>query len=312
MMTEEEIAAVIQTQKIWKPLKSGTFNDVCVSVDTFTINEKKGNWVLKTPKTISGFPDEDYYAPELYLNYSARAIRKWNELNPNHPAYQYGASWVAPYLGNIQATDDQIAIKLIDIYLRTRNIIIDAPGSRNFIYFEGETYCVDVDQALRRGSIVSDNYYTKNATLASHTIYFVECEQEGYLKTVDVIKTLVYLEQYLQPDEIKDEYLNLRMISLLSDFRINDTPLSIATLEILLQIIAQDPNREIENCYINGDLVRKLHDYNAGKKSQLTKDDIIRCLDSRVPERHGYRGTLFKEAPMVPAAQQQDLARLIP
>ena len=211
---------------LWTPIGKGSYNEALISDRELTIYGRKGYWVGKTPHDESEM-----------LSASTRAVRKWNELNPEYPAYLSIFGMIVPYLGKTPATDDQIAVKIVDIYRQTRNIILDAGGRNNFLVHEGKVICVDVDVALRRGSLVSDSFRTERDMIED---YLVGCSRAGKPQTVSVIRTLLYLQKHLAPKDIKDEYINLQFIEKLHILRDAKLALTPQIMSGLLDIIRSD------------------------------------------------------------------------
>lgn len=233
-VTPEEVSAILATTT-WKFIGHGTYNSVYLSETELTIGGHTQKWVKKVPRV----KDEP-------LSNNERAVRKWNSihLNPEDKAYVSSEGvWVAPYFGNIPAQDKAIADEVLAIYLRTRELIIDACGDRNFLFHKGKAKCVDVDYSRRRGSIASDDLMG----------WGEEEEEANYLKrwkfgdvvrsvkspipkpeTTSMIYTLLYIETYLSSEQVKNEYLTEDMIKKIRHLRIEAVPLTPEIMETLL------------------------------------------------------------------------------
>lgn len=131
-----------------KKLGEGVYNLAYLSDD--------GKLVLKIPKKASGCD-----SPE-------RAVRVWNELNPHIKPAAYvtedGKAWVCPFIEGEQASEEDIAKALIDIYNFSGRVVMDAFSFGNFLKTPtGQVVCVDIGMALlldyparsRRNSIAS-------------------------------------------------------------------------------------------------------------------------------------------------------------
>lgn len=167
------------------------------------------------------------------LSEANRAVRKWNEFNPIFPAWvvdgdwscQYLGrivlgGWVAPYLGNVPANDEQIALKVVDIYRNTRNIVADACGLMNFLFYEGNAVCIDVDLAckMKRQSFASDDMFENCFGIGEMGQYWKKC---GVFKpkTVEIIKTLFFLEDCLNVTQIDNAFLTPEIIGIFNEYR---------------------------------------------------------------------------------------------
>ena len=293
MMTQEEVDALIKAEE-WKNLGFGTYNHVDVSVREISIGGLLSKWVHKTeipqptqPSITKKKRDAKLKTVEPTLNNSERAVRKWRDLNPHYPAYKSSFGWIAPYLGEKAATDAQIATKLTDIYLETRNIVADACGHKNFLVVNDEVVCVDVDQALRRGSVASEIVYQNNSELCnSHWEWLDEHDREGKTQTVNVVRALLYLEKHLTKDQIKDEYIQINVIRKLKRFWENREPITVNQMKMLLKVIALDPTNEIESIYITPQLINKLEQLQK-RKLPITKETIVGLIDIHSYARFG-------------------------
>lgn len=263
-MNEDELETLINETK-WLYLGSGGFNLVGYSETDLTLGGYTGKWIYKIQKKESDFSKPD------------RVVAKWNLINPGFPAFKTKKGWIAPYVGNQQATDEQIAKKLIEIYRGSRHIIVDACVQNNFLQFQGETICVDFDMAVRRNSFVSSQFYRKSL---EYNKFFEGFEAKGYTLTVACIKNLLYLESCLRYRQIKDDYLSYRVISLLTDFRLNDFdfPLSVSIMEILTLICRLDPDETIPGELLKGFYLKHFED-DAAIASILTKEQIEKTLE---------------------------------
>jgi ankyrin repeat protein len=269
-MTIEELQTIIDSTQ-WIFLQKGTYNRVSVSTNDFTLGRYTGPWVLKTPLSC-----------DTALSESRRAVRKWNSLNPKYPAYRTKTGWIAPYLGNIPASDEQIANKLIDIYRQTRNIIFDAYVDNNFLLYNGEVICIDVDQSLRRGSIASDDWRSKNSLCFEQ--HLKRKSSDGYHLRIAVIETLLYLEEKLPEDKIKEEYITASMVAKLHNFRHEKQAITVGIMDTLLDIITFDSQSEIKDKYLTPLLINSLRSLRFYKKTTI-KDEISSLINNQLLAR---------------------------
>ena len=225
-LTPDHTLTSILKSTWWSPIGRGAYNEATKSNNELTIYGHRGYWVGKAPLDQS----DD-------MSSSARAVRKWNEINPDIPSYLSIFGMIVPYLGNTPASDDQIAAKVVDIYRRTRNIILDACAKNNFLVYKCKVICIDVDVALRRGSTASDSFGTEGDSIEN---FFVSGSRAGKARTVSVVRTLLYLQKYLAAGDIKDEYINLEFIEKLHVLRLSKIVLTPDIMSRLSEIIRSD------------------------------------------------------------------------
>ena len=235
-MTPEELMAIIDSTK-WNELGAGSYNKAYVSEKPLTISGYTGLWVLKKPLPV-------VHKISLLMNNKTRAVRKWNLLNPLFPAIECEDGWLAPYIGDVEASDQQVANKVIDIYLRTRIILVDACSKCNFLMHLGEVVCIDVDLSLRRGSVASDEFTISVLPIESLEFFKYWLERGKYI-TVSIIKTLLYLEEYLDEADIKDSYISFKVLGKLNVLRDKNVVLSVAMMEKFIEITNLDDKSSI-------------------------------------------------------------------
>lgn len=81
-----------------------------------------------------------------------RAVRLWNDINPTMPARlaKNGKGWIAPFVSGNPASEQEISNALIDIYMRTGRVVVDAFVKSNFIKMgNGTIACIDIGLALQ-------------------------------------------------------------------------------------------------------------------------------------------------------------------
>lgn len=273
-MTKDELQLIIDGTQ-WFTLGEGTYNSAIVSAGNLTIDGYESRWVLKQAKH-----------SQNQLSAPARAVRKWKLLNPDYPAFETNTGWLVPYVGKTPASDEQISSKIIEIYHRTDNLVADAMVKNNFLVYNGDVICVDVDQAFRRGSFASEHY--GNGTQGYRSLTYNNflnrfsnplSTKRAYEKTVNTIKTLIYLETQLLDIDIKSEYITLPIITKLHRFRQAEARISIDTMRMLLEITSiDDPLGEIQDDDIMPKFLQRLHAVYYSKGKPITKNAIIRLL----------------------------------
>lgn len=131
----------------WTFLGEGAFNQTY----------RNGNLIFKVAKENS---TSTQFNPADVMDNYARSVRIWNEINSNlhPPAYIHTTKidgntvtgWVCPFVDGVQASDEEISQKLIDIYNKTGRVIFDADVPENFIKTPaGEIICIDIGLALQ-------------------------------------------------------------------------------------------------------------------------------------------------------------------
>lgn len=224
----------------WLPVGEGSFNKTYISKDVFEyiingINYKQ-RWILKNPKKdrVDDLNEE--------MNDSKRAVRLWNELNSKTPAIELPelGGWLAPYFGDTAAKDIEIAKKQLDLYREHRRIVVDGCGKKNFLSFNGEIIIVDVDQALHSDSPTSERILNeivelgkKNSVCEKYWDDF--SEHHNMPRSVQMIKTLLYLESQLPAIKILDKYIKADVIEKLHDYQIFNKIITTRVLESLLK-----------------------------------------------------------------------------
>jgi hypothetical protein len=148
-----------------------------------------------------------------------RSVRLWNDINShiNPPARLasvegLGDGWICPFIEGTDASDEQIADSLIDIFTRTGRIIIDATVPGNFKATpKGQVVCVDIGYALelekrdnqylsskshhRSKSDTSSDEWSKVKSIYDNDKF----EYSSYPVTVRVLKALLFIKEH-RPD----------------------------------------------------------------------------------------------------------------
>jgi ankyrin repeat protein len=220
-MNSVELRELVDKQ-VWLLLGSGTYNQVQVSEDEFMIDGYCGKWVRKVRVHKVNEP----------LSVPARGARKWNLLNPDYPAFELDDCWIAPYLGDTAPTDEQIAVKLLDIYKRTGEIIVDGCGLDNFRVYKGEVFCIDVDLSLRRNSDATLDYLS-NKQDVHHLNDFLNISSKSLPESGTVIQSLLYLEKNIAEDELNKSALTLRLLAIVNRFRLHKQKISPGLIDFI-------------------------------------------------------------------------------
>jgi hypothetical protein len=245
LMNIQDLQTIIDST-LWDSLGGGTYNRVSVSRTSITIEGYTGKWVLKKATN-----------PNNYCSTSSRSVRKWNSHNPKYPAFETQDGWIAPYLGDTPASDEQISKKLIEIYQKTKNIIADAcikkRGNYNFLDYQGDIICVDVDLSLRRGSFASDNFLD---SAIDKQMKFLHAHSAIMPKTVSVIKTLLYLDPFFSNDDTKHQYITANLMAKFHFFIKKQEPITTEIIDTLLEIESLNLLHEIDNKLITTAFVK--------------------------------------------------------
>lgn len=232
----------------WSGVGAGSFNQVFVSKKAFTlkINEQSYHcrWVRKKP------------LEKNLQSECRRAVRVWNELYSDNPATQNPLNkyeWLAPYFGYHKANDSQAAEAVVKVYKKTGRIVVDACGADNVLVHHNEVKIIDIDVALNPHSPASKDFARReiqyNPVRCGYDDFW-DGQVASMPKTVNVIKTLCYLEQQL--GELGDirVMLDLPMVELLHSYRIGHRVIDIETL-IMLSKNSED-EKKLNNGYAQG------------------------------------------------------------
>ena len=274
----------------WKFIAKGGYNTAYLSDKTYTIEGHTSLWVLKQP--IKNEQSTGFKVSES-LSHPDRAIRKWRLINPNYPAWRVSNGWIAPYIEHTNkktkpACDKQIADKLIEIYQATGNVVVDACGLNNFLVAGDEVVCIDVDLALQYDSDASENAFSCLVSQPHFNAYLDNCAKNfGSQRTVDVIKTLLYLDREACDFQLNKEHVTADMINKLYDFCEKKACLTADTMDVLWQIIQHDPNHEISNSDITPELVMHL---------KMKQEQGIKITKERVTQLIHYETTRSEQA----------------
>ena len=213
------------------PFAEGGYNRVYLTQESVPIFDTDAQWVLK-------FRKKNYDDKALALNDPIRAANKWRSINRDIPSYvvDEDSFWMMPFLGAERADDDLICETVIDIYRRTGNIILDACNPSNFVLFDGRAVCIDVDLAINRESISSEDFFNNVVATETFDDFYTMSAQYGLHKTIEVIKTLVYLENELDEDAFDHTNIDAWIIEKLTVFRNEQVPIVPNMIKVLEQM----------------------------------------------------------------------------
>ena len=228
----------------WRSLGEGGFNKTAVSEEPFELTidgvSYYQHWVIKKPKA---FRTEEL---SQKMNAPARAVRIWNSLHPNTPAIecQEMRGWLAPYKGSVEATDEEVAMQQLEDYRIHRRVFADACGYKNYLNVDGQIECIDVDVSRHRDSPIGQRIDKEVIEFGQkgsvYNPYWREYMHKYKMpKAVQMTKTLLYLEQKLEANDILDEYLVPEVMNELHDFQRLKAPLTARKLEIIYQRATQ-------------------------------------------------------------------------
>lgn len=151
--------------RIWNYLGSGSYNNV------YRLHE--GDLVYKIPRNEHFSETED----------PSRAVRLWNLINSDlvPAAALLDEGWIAPYISGTIPIETDICHSLIDIYNRTKRIVVDPGMSGNFIKQEGsgKTICVDIGYALRMDVLMSKSQDSLDCWLKMRNVFDVNMDNGG-------------------------------------------------------------------------------------------------------------------------------------
>lgn len=213
------------------PFSEGGYNRVYLTQDSVPIFDTDAQWVLK-------FRKKNYDDKALAMNDPIRAANKWRIINRDMPSYvvDEDACWMMPFLGDEPASDDLISQAVIDIYRRTGNIILDACNPSNFVLFDGKAVCIDVDLAIKRDSISSENFFNNVVATDVFDDFYDKSGQYGLHKTIEVVKTLVYLENEVDEDAFDYANIDSWIIEKLTVFRHEQVKITPSMIKVIDQM----------------------------------------------------------------------------
>lgn len=224
-----------------------------------------------------------------YQDTPERCVRIWNLINAKNIEYQPAqlvkvkhpktgemvVAWTCPYINGEQASDPDIQQALIDIYLRTGRIVLDAVARRNFINTGKKTICVDPGMAVRLNpsdpcSLKRDESMMSLDAWAKGKNYddFFEINKDFYPKTISTIKALIFINDYqprmdvrfLIKDSKEAQYWRLRYA---------DGYKGLLPFRFPIQVIPS--KKESKHHILEGNSPKEKNDLESKKSSELDK-----------------------------------------
>ena len=236
----------------WRRLGEGGFNKTAVSEEPFeqTINGVTfyQYWVIKVPKA---FRNEEL---SRKMNAPSRAVRIWNTLHPETPAigFREMRGWLAPYKGQVAATDEETALQQLEDYRIHRRVFADACGYKNYLNVDGVIECIDVDVSRHRDSPIGQRIDKEIIELGNPKSVYNPYWQDytdihDRPLSVQMTKTLLYLEQQLDANDILDCYLIPEVINTLHRYQRQDLNLSANKLQRIFHNVTQHSQQASDN-----------------------------------------------------------------
>lgn len=276
-MKPDELRALVNQTK-WLFLGKGAFNSVGVSKHPFTIGNYTGLWVYKTqPKNQS-------------WSEASLAVSKWSVINPDLPAYRVGNGWVAPYVGDQQANDFQIATELVEIYRRTRLIIVDAFIKKNMLEHKGQVVCVDVDYAISRDP---RSVFREIVDLEDFRACFKDHEKQGYSQSITIIKNLYFLENCLRIQGISNQWLSYKVISSLTGMRQHHQSIGERHLALIKKMHDFDTDGVLDKQFFQPYYIKRLFNFELSNNLQ-TKDQLFQVIGNLLIEKYNPEQLIIK------------------
>lgn len=242
---------------LWKKFKGGSYNQIYISKQIVSIDNHNHYWVRKQPIC---FDDEEYP-----LNTVHRALRKYLELNPGKIAFKDGnRAWFLPFFGVSpqhpveHSSDLETAIAVFDIYQRTGNIVADASIPGNFVFYNDETICVDVDLANRRGSIASDDAFNRVISTNQFDTFFADLRKvKDTLQrpvTSSYIKILFYLDECLAQFSGSHQLIHIDMLPIFFNFCVQQVQITECVFHNLQVLISDERYMKIPELWVQPNL----------------------------------------------------------
>lgn len=144
-----------------------------------------------------------------HLGIKAELLENQVVIDPQSNQPEIKSGWTCPFIEGQQASDAEISKELIKIFNRTRRIVMDAPGDKNFLKTkEGLIICIDIGMALELEatesqalldpnqsdqSLVSNNVWRQ--LKPTYTKYF-QHHQSNFPETVNTLKALIFIREH--------------------------------------------------------------------------------------------------------------------
>ncbi|NBX84452.1 MAG: hypothetical protein EBQ95_02450 [Gammaproteobacteria bacterium] len=231
-------------------LQSGSYNQATLVAEPVDIDNFEAYWVVKKPILTNRLGSSN-------LNQPIRAIRKWNAINPQYPAYIFeNKLWAAPFLGSKRPNDEQIGLAIIEIYQRTGNIIADGCNKDNFVLVDDKAICVDMDLAIHRKSIDSIEYFNEVIKHETFDTFYTEFQDVRHPR--EVVQTLFYIEKYLSDQQFDRHLVTPWMVKHINAFRLMDSDFNEQHFQSLKYIESFKINYEDLDYYMGPDVIQQL------------------------------------------------------
>lgn len=217
--------------------QGGSYSTIFVTSKPVQIDDHPNQyWLLKRPQVI--------HQDELPMNLSERITRKFREIHPEIPIYKLfpNQGFFIPFMRNKTNDDNLIADVVLDIYQKTRQIIADGCIPSNFAFFEDKLVCIDMDLAIRRGSILSDAYFNEIISTDCFDEFFSESAISYRTpKTMETIRTLFYIEEQLDGIEYEHQKITRWILNKLHHYRERQLTFNLESIKLLERIEAFNP-----------------------------------------------------------------------
>jgi len=195
-------------------------------------------------------------------------------------------SIIMPFIGSELPTDQQIAAKVLEVYIRTKNIILDACIPGNMLLFQDEIICIDLDFAIQRESLVSKEYLDEPSNMSAYEPFWDDYLDKGInTDSVEMIRTLCYLEAHIAAHEIIDIYLTPEVIHKLNICREKRIHLSRLDIESLVEMITHYPDHMAHEQSISISVLSEIQASTGHDRCQVIRDAFTRPTS---PEQRMY------------------------
>ena len=282
-MTIEQLQAVIDSAE-WRRLKYDSLNWGFISKNKVDIDGYACYWVLKELQKAG---DE--------LGHPINAlVALWNEINPDYPAYETSNGWVSPYLGVDRPSDRKVAMELVNIYRKTRHIIVNAYLSNAFVLLNHRAVCVDLSHALKGGGDESNHSNRIKQFLIGefeHELLQSDARKVRPL-TVATILTLLHWDQQVAlkqsiTKDTEDAYLIYELIERLHHVSSVHYPITIEHLSFLSEFKEHDRFYQFPTECITPSLIKQMKKVYATGKNVTVEELMDKTLTAHSFARMG-------------------------
>ncbi len=231
-----------RSKHTWQFVDSGAFNKVWRSKPGFhepLLSKKEDDKPYMGPFAYKQPIDKDAY------NDPSRAVRVYNQIHQRHDHVQaatFKRGWLSTFFENAhQASDEEIASLLVDVYKETGRIILDAPTNGNVLAdinaqdTTATLETVDVDLALTNRSNSPNGFESAEALATKYRAYL---SNEGLRyskpKSMETLNNIIYFEHYFPYPSEEHKLLTVDVISTFTWLRENDHALNSALLNTIV------------------------------------------------------------------------------